>query len=69
MFHKLSKDGSGKCDIYETNDQNDKVYGVLYRIDKRDELTLDGFEGFNYGYDKKIIDVINSAIELNNIIN
>lgn len=62
MFHKISKkDGSGKCDIYETNDQNDKVYGVLYRIDKRYELALDRFEGFKYGYDKKIIDVINSA--------
>ena len=48
-FHKLSKkDGSGKCTIECS--ESDKVYGVLFKIDKAEECKLDEVEGKGYGY-------------------
>jgi hypothetical protein len=58
-FHKSSKDGSGKCDAFETGDENDKLWGVLYKIHKIDEKKLDSYEGYPFGYDKKKVDIIN----------
>ncbi|MBC8444221.1 gamma-glutamylcyclotransferase [Candidatus Woesearchaeota archaeon] len=58
-FNKLSNDGSGKCDAFETDDKNDRVYGVLYKIRKHDEYKLDKLEGYRYGYDKKKVNIEN----------
>ena len=53
-FHKVSlNDGSGKCDIFETNDPQHRVLGVVYEIDPRNKLTLDRYEGVGHGYEIK----------------
>ena len=54
-FHKRSKDGSGKCTIECS--ESDKVYGVLFKIDKKDECKLDKAEGKGYGYDERHVDI------------
>ena len=55
-FHKVSKDGSGKCDIVPSN-ESDVVWGRLYHIDVRDEQHLDRYEGLGYGCEKKCVTV------------
>ena len=49
-FHKLSKDGSGKCDIETTNSDTDKTYGVLFEITCNEKQKLDRAEGLGHGY-------------------
>lgn len=56
-FHKSSKDGSGKCDIFETSKDSDTVFGALFEIDSRDKFALDKAEGLGYGYDEKKVKV------------
>tara|TARA_Y100001936_G_scaffold252649_1_gene313296 strand:+ start:1969 stop:2601 length:633 start_codon:yes stop_codon:yes gene_type:complete len=57
-FYKKSKDGSGKGDIKKTGKFDDKVYGVLFSIDKNQKIRLDQAEGLGYGYEEKSIVVI-----------
>ncbi len=55
-FHKRSKkDGSGKCDAYQTDNENDKVIGRLFTIDAAHECQLDKAEGLGKGYEKKCV--------------
>jgi len=56
-FHKISKDGSGKADVYYTGNKADIVYGVVYYINNQDKQKLDKIEGLGKGYKQKIIDV------------
>jgi len=57
-WHKLGRDGSGKCDIVCTDsDSADVVWGVLYRIDRRDKEALDFAEGLGVGYDERFVEV------------
>ena len=44
-FHKLGSDGSGKCDIPESGEPSDRVYGVLYEIPAEGWGSLDRAEG------------------------
>jgi len=63
-FDKLSCDGSGKCNIEITNNQSDRVYGVLYEIDKLEEKPLNKAEGVgeeDKDYKEKIVEVVTSA--------
>ncbi len=53
LFHKVSKDGSGKCDAFFTGNQQDFLIGVLYNIEKKDKKELDKAEGLGQGYDEK----------------
>jgi hypothetical protein len=53
-FHKLSGDGSGKCDAYFTSNADDIIYGALYKIDPRQKPVLDKAEA---GYDEKEVTV------------
>jgi len=55
MFHKKSKDKSGKCDAYFTNRVSDKIYGVIYSVNDREVDKLDRFEGCGYGYQRKTV--------------
>lgn len=56
QFHKLStKDRSGKCDAESTSNTVDYVVGVIFDISGDDETKLDKIEGFQSGYDKKIV--------------
>jgi len=57
-FNKLSSDRSGKCNIELTDNPTDKVYGVLFKIDKRDKPKLDKAEK---GYKEKTVDVMVSS--------
>jgi len=52
-FHKIGRDGSGKCNMFFTGAINDIVYGVVYDIDKGDIKYLDEVEGVGQGYIKK----------------
>jgi len=54
-FHKVSKDGSGKCDAAYTGNSPDKVIGVLYSIKKEELEELDKYEGCGYGYERKCV--------------
>ncbi len=51
-FHKLGKDGSGKCNIFFTGDKKDRVYGIIYDIKDQEIKQLDMFER---GYKKKFL--------------
>ncbi len=58
-FHKISLiDGSGKCDAYRTGLEEDRVFGVLYRIRTDDLPALDRFEGQGLGYDREEVSVL-----------
>ena len=48
-----SRDGSGKCDVVQTNDVTAVVYGVLYEISVGEKLALDKAEGLGNGYEAK----------------
>lgn len=57
MFHKVSVDGSGKCDVFLTNDDNDVTYGIIFEIPEDEKVNLDKAEGLGYGYDEKIVSI------------
>lgn len=62
-FHKSSKDGSGKCDAYETGDLSTFVIGVVFDISETEKPTLDKKEGLGSGYEEKIVVVTSSMGE------
>ncbi|OXS28665.1 MAG: hypothetical protein BCS36_02175 [Desulfovibrio sp. MES5] len=62
-FHKVSNDGSGKCDCQFTGNCKDDVFGALFEIQEEDEAKLDRFEGYVHGYDKKTVTVSNCKDE------
>ncbi len=58
-FHKISqKDGSGKCDILQTDNRQHHVHGVLFKITPEEKSILDEIEGLGVGYDEKVVTVI-----------
>ncbi len=57
-FHKISVDGSGKCDIKATGNDQDRVYGVLFEISNAEKAALDRVEGLGKGYDDEVVRVI-----------
>jgi hypothetical protein len=63
-FHKISnKDGSAKCDIFETGKQSQIVMGVVFDIPESEKPLLDKAEGLGNGYETKDV-----AVELHNSI-
>jgi len=56
-FNKVSTDGSGKCDIEQTDQDTDMVYGVIFEISVRDKKALEKVEGVGKGYDEHKIEV------------
>ncbi len=57
-FHKVGKkDGSGKCDAFETGNTEDYLAGVLYQINPEDRGLLDEIEGRGYGYEVKNVKI------------
>ena len=52
-FHKISADGSGKCDVYRTDQTADKVHGALFELTTIQKARLDEFEG--PGYDSAVV--------------
>ena len=57
-FHKSSKDGSGKCNVFYTGDDKDIVFGTLFEICPSEKAFLDKTEGLGDGYDEKIVVVL-----------
>ena len=48
QFHKVSKDGSGKCDIVPDTRADAVVYGVLFKFLRHDLAEMDRIEGPGY---------------------
>ena len=60
-FHKVGKDGSAKCDAFETKTSNDTVHGVLFEIADADKPILDFSEDLGRSYQEKQVRVQNSC--------
>ena len=58
MFHKVSGDRSGKCDIEHTGLETDSVLGVVYELASVEKPVLDQFEDLGSGYDEKQVSVL-----------
>jgi len=54
-FHKVSHDGSGKCDIAPAAES--RVLGVVFDIAAGEQAVLDRFEGRGQGYEIKPVTV------------
>jgi gamma-glutamylcyclotransferase len=54
-YHKRSDDGSGKCNIFETGSQKDRVHGAIFEIPAEQLKNLDKVEGYGKGYDHKYL--------------
>jgi len=52
-FHKISKDGSAKCDARKTGNAEHVIYGVLFLIPESEKNVLDRKEGLGNGYEEK----------------
>ncbi|TCK08587.1 gamma-glutamylcyclotransferase family protein [Marinobacterium mangrovicola] len=57
-FHKISPDGSAKCDSFYTGNGEDRVLGAVYELGEASERVLDRVEGLGRGYDKKSVSVV-----------
>ena len=51
-WHKVGRDGSGKCDIVATDEPGQQVHGVIYEIPPGQKPALDLAEGLGQGYDE-----------------
>ena len=60
-FHKAGKDGSAKCDAFETENPAHFVLGSLFTIDTATKPQLDRVEGLGYGYEEKLVTVIDGS--------
>ena len=56
-FHKKSHDGSSKCNLLNTGNEPDVVYGALYELDAEHKDLLDRFEGCGNGYQDCLINI------------
>ena len=57
QFHKISRDGSGKCDAEHTENRNDCVIGVVFEMTDSDKKELDRRECLGFGYEEKTVTV------------
>lgn len=61
-WHKVSIDGSGKCDVEACNSPDAAVHGVVYVIDQAEKATLDRAEGLGKGYgERQVLIEVNGA--------
>ena len=60
-FGKVSRDGSGKCDIEATNNAKDRAYGVLYRINAKEKSDLGEAEGLGIGYSEANVQIVTAT--------
>jgi len=63
-FHMSSDDGSGKCDCFLTNNNEDIVIGALFEINLSEKDTLDKAESLGYGYAEKTVEVQSESGEI-----
>ncbi len=63
LWHKCSRDGSGKCDVVSTGDPADIVWGVVFEILAAEKPALDRAEGLNAGYaETEVVVAIGSTL-------
>ncbi len=60
-FHKPGRDGSGKCDAFETGDASHCVMGSVFKIDPAEKARLDRAEGLGFGYGEKEVTVVDES--------
>lgn len=60
-WHKISIDGSGKCDIVPSVAPNASVFGVLYEIAAGEKAALDRAESKGSGYEEIAVDVVSDG--------
>lgn len=63
-FNKKSKDGSLKGNIVQTNNADDKVWGVVFEIDEKEKEKLDDAEGLGKGYNETMIEALDTDGQL-----
>lgn len=56
-WHKVSKDGSGKCDAPADDSPDACVWGVVYEIALPEKPKLDEAEGLGNGYEERAVRV------------
>lgn len=56
-FHKIGRDGSGKCDAWYSGDQQHAVHGAVFVISAAEKHLLDRAEGLGIGYAEKTVSV------------
>lgn len=52
LCNKISTDGSAKANITKSDSENNRVWGVLFVIDKSEKANLDKVEGLGKGYNE-----------------
>ena len=57
MWHMAGGDGSAKCDILDTGQPGDLVWGVLFEIADCERPLLDAAEGLGRAYRRKTVSV------------
>jgi len=62
-FHKVSSDGSGKCDAELTDDLVDRVIGVVFEISGGEKPDLNRTEGLRHGYVEKEVEIVTASGE------
>ena len=62
-WRKNDSGQSGKCDIEHTGDADHFVYGVIYLMSADEQLELDKHECSDFGYERRIVEVINPRDE------
>lgn len=67
-FHQLSKDGSGKCDAYQTNNPLSQVYGALFEINEKEKPALDLAESLGVSYGEKVVKIVSASGEVHEAI-
>jgi len=61
LFRKRGRDGSAKCDIEQTDEGEEYVYGVVFLILSTEKALLDGHEGLGRGYGEKSVFLFSEA--------
>ena len=60
-FHKLSQDGSGKCNAFRTGKSQDAVHGVIFDFDSSERGVLDEHEGLGRGYHEENVELLSDG--------
>ncbi|MCW4186629.1 MAG: gamma-glutamylcyclotransferase [Candidatus Thiodiazotropha lotti] len=60
-FHKISRDGSAKCDALETRDPEQRIIGVVFEIAQAEKAELDRHEGLGNGYEEKQVTLVTGS--------
>ena len=63
-WRKNDSGQSGKCDIEITGEAQHLVYGVIYHMTRAEQLELDRYECSDFGYERRIIEVLGPRDEI-----